>query len=381
MKHQNINSALILFFSVMFFVSCHTEKDSYGPDIYTPDTGFKVVGYLSGGNFDQIDSLEINKLTYLNLAFGNPDINGNLSFDGNYDIAPVVKKGHNAGLKVFISLGGGGRPDTTIWKSVLQPENRSKFIRGILDYVEKNNLDGVDVDVEGNLLPTIGETYNPWVVELRQALHAKGKGITAALGATHFHEAVHQEALEAYDFINVMVYDKTGVWRPNIIGPHSPYSYATDAIKFWTEDKKIPADHITLGVPFYGFDFTPPARYIDYKEIIAGNPSLAYQDSTGMRYYNGIPMIVRKTELAKKTLGGVMIWELASDTHGDLSLLRALDQTIKAGDCDVTIFYKDSDGDGFGDITRPICACNAPEGYVSRAGDPDDNDSKVHPQL
>ncbi len=84
---------------------------------------------------------------------------------------------------------------------------------------------GSTANIEGNLLPYIGNGYTPFVLELRDALHAKGKGITCALGAVRFHEAVTQESLEAYDFINVMVYDKTGVWRPNNIGPHSPYSY------------------------------------------------------------------------------------------------------------------------------------------------------------
>jgi hypothetical protein len=126
---------------------------------------------------------------------------------------------------------------------------------------------------------------------------------------------------------------------------------------------------ITLGLPFYGFDFTPPARYIDYKEIIQGDPSLAYVDSTGMRYYNGIPMIVRKTELAKKELGGVMIWEISCDTISDLSLLRALHQTIEAGDCPVKTFYKDEDGDGLGDPSRPVQACYAPNGYVDNRED------------
>jgi GH18 family chitinase len=267
-----------------------------------------------------------------------------------------------------------------IWKKVLEPENRSGFVKNILQFVEDHNLDGVDVDIEGNLLPYIRERYNPFVIELRQALHSKGKGMTSALGATRVHESISQEALEAYDFINVMVYDKTGIWRPNDIGPHSPWSYAVDAVQFWTVDKNIPPDRITLGVPFYGFDFTPPARYIDYSEIIAGNPALAYVDSTGMRYYNGIPMIAKKTAMAKKSLGGVMIWEISSDVTGDLSLLRAMDQTLKAGECEVMTFYMDSDADGFGDISKPVQACSAPAGYVSNNRDPDDSDKLAKPR-
>ena len=369
---------LFFFLAMLFCTSCSTKTVNYGPDIYKPDTGFKVVGYLGGGNFDKLDSIELNKLTYFNLAFANPDKDGNLKMDDHADLVPAVKKGHEANTKVFISLAGGGRPDTVIWKSLLTPEKRSPFIKKIVEYVEQNNLDGVDVDIEGNLFPYIRESYNPFVIELRKALHAKGKGMSAALGATHVHQVVSQEAIEAYDFINVMVYDKTGIWKPDVIGPHSPYSFAEEAIKFWTVDKKIPPAHITLGVPFYGFDFTPRARYIDYSEIIKGNPLLAYVDSTGMRYYNGIPTIVKKTELARKTLGGIMIWELACDVRGDLSLLRALDQTLKAGDCIVTTFYKDEDGDGFGNIAKPIQACTAPKGYVANRNDSDDSNPKKH---
>jgi GH18 family chitinase len=376
-----MNIRLLALLGCGWFVSafCQVTQVGHRPEPQGKQTPFKVVGYLSGGNFNHIDDLELERLTHLNLAFANPDTDGNLVFDGRFDITPVVRKGHAAGLKVYISLAGGGRPDTAVWKSVLLPQNRPSFVKRIVEYVDRNALDGVDVDIEWNLLPAIRELYNPFVVGLKEALHARGKGITAALGATQLHESISQEAIEAYDFINVMVYDKTGIWRPDDIGPHSPYTYAEEAIVFWTRQRKIPADRIILGVPFYGFDFTPPARYIDFKEIIERNPELSYQDSAGMRYYNGIPTIVKKVQLAKEKLGGVMIWELASDAGGDLSLLRALDQTIKAGDCGVRAYFKDDDGDGFGNLTRPFQACSAPEGYVSDSRDPDDADAKAHP--
>ncbi|MEI6049781.1 MAG: glycosyl hydrolase family 18 protein [Bacteroidota bacterium] len=379
MKLLFSSTFLFFFLTILLCPSCTTETPDYGPDIYQPDNSFKVVGYIGGGNFDKLDSLELNRLTYLNLAFASPDKDGYLVMDDQADVKVGVQKGHAANLKVFISLGGGGRPDTVFWKYALLSGNRSKFIKKIVKYVEENNLDGVDVDIEGNLFPYIGELYGPFVVELRKALHAKGKGMSAALGAVDLDKVVSQEALEAYDFINVMVYDKTGIWRPNVIGSHSPYSFAVDAIKYYTVDRNIPPANITLGLPFYGFDFTPPARYINYSEIIATDLTNAYRDSVGMRYYNGIPMISQKTALAKKSsLGGVMIWELSCDTKGDMSLLRALDQTLKAGDCAVTSFYRDEDGDSFGNPAKPFQACTAPEGYVSNMDDADDTNAKVH---
>ena len=61
-----------------------------------------------------------------------------------------------------------------------------------------------------------------------------------------------------------------------------------------------------------------------------------------------------------------MIWEISYDTLSELSLLRAVHQTVTAGDCKVKTFYRDEDGDGVGDPNRPFQACEAPAGYVDR---------------
>ena len=382
-KYYHFSGLALIIILFIALNSCEKEDEkpySISPDIYTEDTDFKIVGYLGVGGLDEINNLELKKLTHLNLAFANPDEDGKLIFSRKADIKTVVEKGHAVGLKVFISLAGGGKPDTTVWNSVLQPKKMQAFVKSILDYVDENNLDGVDVDIEGNLLPYIDNAYTPFVLELRDALHAKGKGISCALGAVGFHEAVTQESLEAYDFINVMVYDKTGPWRPDNVGPHAPFSYAEEAIKFWVEERKISSDRIVLGMPFYGWEFSNPARSNTYRNIVKENPAHAYMDQIDSLYYNGIPTIVNKTQLAKEKLNGVMFWEISQDTVHEMSLLRAVDQTLQAGDCDVTTFYKDEDGDGFGDLTKPYQACTSPDGYVSNRDDFDDTNPEINPQ-
>jgi len=378
MNSLNYRSIVTLCLGILIFASCQTKKIEYGPDIYVEDTGFKIVGYLPGGDFDEIDKIELDKLTYLDLAFANPDAEGNLVFSGDVDVRPVVEKGHAAGIKVLVSLAGGGNPDKNDWKKALKPSNRSDFIANIIRFVEANNMDGVDVDIEWNLLPDIGDLYTPFVVELREALHAKGKTITTALHSVNIHPDVTPESLAAYDYINIMVYDKTGPWKPENAGPHSPYSYAEDAYTFWTQEKKIPANKLVLGMPFYGHNFDPPGSK-RFATIVEENLSNAYIDQVDQVYYNGIPTIVKKTELAKEKFGGVMFWQLAQDIHNDLSLLRAVDQTLKAGDCKVIMFFKDQDGDGFGDLANPYQACEVPEGYVTNSDDINDGDAGIHP--
>lgn len=381
LKHIRLYRKTFIIIPLVVLFSCNNNnKKPYriGPDIYVEDTEFKIVGYLGSGGFDKIDDLELNKLTHLNLAFANPDENGKLIFSRNRDIKKIVDKGHAAGVKVFISLAGGGKPDTAIWNSLLQLDKMPTLVKSILDYVDENNLDGVDVDIEGNLLPYIGNTYEPFVIELRKALHAKGKGITCALGATGLHETVTQESLEAFDFINVMVYDKTGPWRPEDVGAHAPFSYAEEAIDFWINERQIPSERIVLGMPFYGWNFSRPASSKTYKRIIKDNPQHAYVDQIDSLFYNGIPTIVRKTQLAKEKLNGVMFWEISQDTVHEMSLLRAVHQTLEAADCAVSTFYQDIDGDGFGDLTKPFQACTIPMGYVANRSDSDDSNPEIH---
>jgi GH18 family chitinase len=249
-------------------------------------------------------------------------------------------------------------------------------------FIEKYALDGIDVDIEFNLLPTIGDLYTPFVLELRDALLAKGKGISSALNVSGLHASVSQEALEAYDFINVMVYDKTGPWRPDTPGPHAPYAYAQEALDYWTKERKIPAHKLTLGVPFYGHDFEQVTS-IAYKDLVERDTENAYRDKVGAIFYNGIPTVVKKTQLAKNAFGGIMIWELHQDAQNELSLLRAITQALAAGDCNgkaPQTYFVDSDGDGFGNRNKPFQACKRPRGYVANKEDCDDADRKVNPK-
>ncbi|MBI5788085.1 MAG: right-handed parallel beta-helix repeat-containing protein [Candidatus Schekmanbacteria bacterium] len=47
--------------------------------------------------------------------------------------------------------------------------------------------------------------------------------------------------------------------------------------------------------------------------------------------------------------------------------------------CIPTWFYRDSDGDGYGDINYPVSSCSAPIGYVANDDDCNDNNSAIKP--
>lgn len=287
---------------------------------------FKVIGYLPYYRFAYNSQIEYERLTHVNLAFANPDMSGQLSLDGQ-DPTPVIEAAHQAGAEVFISLAGGALTPAweAAWEHLMLPENRSAFIHQIMVYVAENAFDGVDFDLEWS---HVNEKYSPFVLELRDSMDAHGLPLTAALPGTYRYPDISEEALAAFDWVNMMAYDLTGSWDPNNPGPHSPYSFALNSMFYW-QGQGVPKPQLTLGVPFYGYNFgTSPVSSARYATIVGWDPANAWVDQVDEVYYNGIPTIVDKTELALSQLGGIMIWELGQDDFSDLSLLRAIDETV-----------------------------------------------------
>jgi GH18 family chitinase len=270
--------------------------------------------------------VELDRLTHLNIAFANPDVQGRLTTDG-VSITAAVQRAQEAGLEVFIALAGGAAK-LSDWRNWIKPANRSSFISGIMDYVIQHQLQGVDVDLEWSV---VNEDYSGFVLELKDSLDQYGLTMTAALPAIYRYPQVSDEALAAFAWVNIMAYDLTGPWAPNDVGPHSPYSFAEAAIDYW-ERQGLEKSKATLGVPFYAYDFTNTnsVKSATFAQMVARNPANAQLDQVGQVYYNGLPTITRKTLLALEHLSGIMIWELGQDHFGEFSLLKRIDETIAA---------------------------------------------------
>ncbi|MCB0546316.1 MAG: T9SS type A sorting domain-containing protein [Phaeodactylibacter sp.] len=286
---------------------------------------FKVVGYLPYYRFGFNDQINFEQLTHLNIAFANPLMNGQLEVGGQ-NIAPVVSIARGHGLTVLISMGGGLTAEwRQAWRTLMEPPNRTGFIHTIMEFVRTYELDGVDMDLEGG---DVTELYSPFVLELRDSLSAEGKLLTAALPGLTRDADITDEALAAFDWVNMMVYNLTGPWAPNSPGPHSPYSFAVSSINNWLS-QGVPPDKLTLGIPFYGWDFSnTPVTSFTYRTIVEQDPANAYTDQAGQAYYNGIFTVQNKTVLAMELISGVMIWEIGQDSYTEYSLLNAIHETI-----------------------------------------------------
>ncbi|MFH0756136.1 MAG: glycosyl hydrolase family 18 protein [Bacteroidota bacterium] len=285
----------------------------------------RTVGYLPTYRFSSSKQIAYCKLTHLNLSFANPDSAGKIVMQ---DIGTVMSDAlsGNPDIIICISFAGAGLTvqQAHDWSDLIDiPSNRPAFIANIVDYVLTNNLKGVDIDLEwGNV--TSG--YSDFIIELDAALNPHGKILTAAFPNQTLFSNVSTAALDALDFINIMSYDATGPWSPSTPGQHSSLGFSTNGIHFWKNTVGISGDRLTLGVPFYGYDFVNSSTVNDftYASMVSTNESYADLDNVGTAYYNGRPTMEAKVDLANNEVGGIMIWEVGQDSFDDYSLLKTI---------------------------------------------------------
>ena len=314
---------------LIFLISCSKDENLPAPDLPTQDKSARIVGYLPSYRFELNNNIEYCKLTHLNLAFANPGSNGKLIIN-NFNDVVVKARNDNSKIKIYISIGGGYLTDeqASIWSNSIDIEdNRPVIINEIVSFVVDNSLDGVDVDLEWEYV-TSG--YSDFVIDLKSALSAKGKGMTAALPGTTKFDNITDEALQTIDFINIMAYDFTGPWNPTASGQHSSYNNSVESINFW-KNTGVLGDKLTLGVPFYGYDFTDSSNVTSftYGDMVSMQNSYSELDNVGLKFYNGRSTIKSKVKLAGEQVSGIMIWELGQDSFTDYSLLKTIQNEYK----------------------------------------------------
>ncbi|WP_034043973.1 glycosyl hydrolase family 18 protein [Wocania ichthyoenteri] len=319
------NIILLFFISFVLMVSCSKDDLPKDNDTQINDKAAMIVGYLPYYQFALSDKIEYCKLTHLNLAFANPDSHGNIIMESVTEIVSDAKKA-NPKIIICISLAGGAltNEQATNWSNLIDiSANRPAFIANIINYVINNNLDGVDVDLEWN---HVTSGYSDFVIELGAGLKTQGKLITAAFPQARYSN-VTDAALEVFDVINIMSYDATGPWLPSFPGQHSSLNFSKVGISFWNNTVGIPAERLTLGVPFYGYNFvnSTTAHSVTYNQMVRDDINNAALDQVGTTFYNGILTIKYKVNLAyDRGIGGIMIWELGQDSFDEYSLLKTI---------------------------------------------------------
>jgi len=281
-------------------------------------SSFKVVGYLPtwGGN---VSDVQFSKLTHVNYAFLIPTASGSYQpIENPSKLQSLVSAAHAQGVKVIISVGGGGG-DVGFRTIAPSAAIRATFVGNMMNFVNQYNLDGVDIDWEYPSGTNEPQNFLLLMQDLYNALHPKGKLLTAAVigeGGSMFVNGL----FPITDYLAIMAYDDNDF-------QHSTYDLAVSCMNYWL-GRGLPKDKAVLGVPFFG-----RPGWIGYNELLSRGAS-PNADVFGNIGYNGIPTIKKKTNLAYDRGGGIMMWDLSTDGAGATSLVSAIHEVVaqRSGD-------------------------------------------------
>ncbi|BAY95893.1 glycosyl hydrolase, BNR repeat protein (plasmid) [Microchaete diplosiphon NIES-3275] len=309
------------FYDELYDVTPHTPTEQAKIIAYIP-TWRKKEGfnYTNDEMYQYITHGIVAFLMFSETNLGEFDTNS--VNDVNAILSDVVNTGHQNGTKISIALGGATDYGflnlmTSIGNNPANPL-LDKAVQNVANFVNSNNLDGVDLDLEcwwgkpgekdqGGRKKSegphpAGYALTLFAQKLKQAI--PDKLVSAAVFGTSWYGNNYDSKIADYvDWLGVMTYDLTGSWNTSPVGPHSalfkirnqesskirnqefyqesyieeqqgdwpgggtidnPILSVEDTLWYWTNPlfvnwqgsgQNIPRTKIAAGVPIYGYDF------------------------------------------------------------------------------------------------------------------------------
>lgn len=334
-------------------------------------TLFLIVCILCGCNNKQDNQkVVLAYVPYYNSALPNPHLCTHINYafakvhcyDGVYDsfklqgteerfLSVLALKQQNPDLKICLSFGNFAEPDEPqpfAGFSVMcqNADNRKKFCKDCLAFVEKWGIDGIDLDWEFPGVSFHGremydrehdvENYTTLMKELRETLGDKYLLTYAGCihqaktredgGRTH----IDNIGCEPYvDFINIMTYDMgTAPYPHNAIVSDNEQDWE-HALTSYLE-AGYPMNKIVMGVPFYGRhswsdgewyyhrllkiqEEQPEEWEINNWDSIGCVPYATHNGEFWCSYDNPQSIAIKADWIKKNGMRGLMYWEVSGD--------------------------------------------------------------------
>jgi chitinase len=356
---KRIAAVILLVFAVMP-VLAHAQQTSIIAYVFPKDRPLTP------------DEVNVRKVTRVNYAFANikdGEIIEGFSHDAENFATLHTLKSVNPALKVLVSVGGwtwsGNFSDASLTR-----QSRARFITSVVRFVERHQLDGLDIDWEypnqvgnGNKFrPEDKHNFTLLLAELRQRFDVEEKHLhrrlytSIATGASQkFLDNTEMDKVQRYvDTVNLMTYDfyvggpTTGHDAPLFHNPADPKNVSAERSVELFLQAGVPARKLVLGVPFYGRSWGEVSGANDglfqsgkaAKGVHFSYPDLPNLLATGfIRHWDAtasVPFLYNPQtqvfvtyedpqSLAEKCrfvnqhhLGGVMFWEYFNDSTGIL---------------------------------------------------------------
>ena len=354
----------------LFLVSCLVPDRPKAPTTPTAARPAVVLGYSAAwtdGSYPP-SAYDYASLTHIARSFLIPHADGRITDSGGFWNDDLEKLAHQHGVKLLASVGGAA-PDANHWLQMARdPAALERFFKDLEQLITQHRYDGVDIDWEPSAQTDPDQaTYTAFMKALRQRFPKWV--ITTALGTGDWN-ARHiswREVAANVDYINLMTYVFAGGWTghsahnanlhtPSDFHDGSPLAVSTN-VKDIIEKYGVPAEKITIGLAFYGIQFSTDrmgqpfpekARYkgeeLTYSQVqrLSQHPEYTNKWDEGAQ----VPYLERKTgghtvsyddprAIAEKCafasrlgVGGVMIWYIGGDlVRGQPVLQQALAKT------------------------------------------------------
>ncbi len=309
-----------------------------------------VMGYYPSWSRDAFDHTKIAyaNLTHIAHAFAWPDAEGNLVVPAELPYPALNAAAHAAGVKMIISLGGGGHCAGFPGMSS-SAAARSRFIAQVVGFCEANAYDGVDLDWEYPSNDSEKAGFTLLAEALGAALKARSPALllTMAAPAEEFHGRwIDLERLAGvFDHIGLMTYGYHGAWSDH--SGHNAPLYASrgdpcgslDRSFLYARGRRVPAGKILVGLPFFGRSFDcgglgapfTAVRNWEYRDVAAlpgaewarrwdadaQVPWKRRADGAMIITYDDPGSVSLKCQYVKdRAAGGVIVWALGGD-HRD----------------------------------------------------------------
>jgi GH18 family chitinase len=293
-------------------VSTPTTTPTITPEPASPP--FIILAYATDGIF--ADIIPYEQLTHINYSFLTPKDDGTFNVLNNaWKLKQIVKTAHEHNVKVNIAVGGWGW-DRQFETVAADPSLRSVFVQNLKTFVDEYQLDGADIDWEYPDPGQSSQNFLALIRELRAAMPDKLLTTAVIAYGDETGLGIPAESFELFDFVNVMTYEGS---------EHGTMEQFNEGLEYWS-GRGLAKEKLVIGAPFYS------DGGVSFAKLVKDNPAAAQTDTTEyigvQQFYNGIPTIQTKTQIAMEKAGGIMFWVLDHDAQGEYSLVNAIYQTV-----------------------------------------------------
>ncbi|MDQ1002369.1 chitinase [Neobacillus niacini] len=313
-----------------------------------------LMGYVQ--DFRDPNVVDYSKLTHVIFSFAHPTADGGILLNGDSainNLRAMVKEADKHNTKVILAVGGwfhinGGESYEPFKTAISNPDSRTRLVNELTSIVDREKLDGIDIDFEHPRSKADAANLAAFAKELSEQLHPKGKELSIAVYAkihavtgTEMGFVIFEPSTFQYvDHVNIMAYD--GQWDGGYNAANlSPYPFTENIVNYWSnlfDQNNLAKEKLVLGVPFYAQPEDPAIKQVSYGAIVNSDPANAVNDTVSMNgttyHYNGVETIKKKTNLAlDHGFGGMMLWEAGHDSKGPHSLTIAIyNELVKSSD-------------------------------------------------